>query len=146
MKKKILYSKSCVWKVWDNYTILWEYIKCVLSSLIEVVYPANQIHGEIHHFYKKRECIFNVLLEYIIIFRVKEAKGKYVGGRKSKWGVYFKLVGWLTFKEFSYPLAHTSEQPFFHQKKEKEKKSQQPFVSKLYMGWQKTWSNKRKGG
>jgi hypothetical protein len=53
-----------------NYIILREYIKCVLSSLTEVVGPTMNLISGTHNLCEKREYAFNVFLEYSIITRI----------------------------------------------------------------------------
>ena len=50
-----------------NYIIFWEYIKCVLLPLIEVMGPNINLIRETHDFCERKEYAFNVLSEYSII-------------------------------------------------------------------------------
>ena len=69
--------------MWDNYTIFWKYIKYVFPPFIEVVGLTKFIVRPII-FVKEGSTRLIYSRQYIIIFRVKEAKGKYVVGSKSK--------------------------------------------------------------
>ena len=51
----------------ENYIMLWEYIKCILPPLTEVVGPTMILISETHDFCERREYTFNVLPEYSII-------------------------------------------------------------------------------
>ena len=53
------------------YIILWEYIKCVLLPLTEVMGLTIILISGIHNFCERREYAFNVLSEYSIITHVR---------------------------------------------------------------------------
>ena len=72
MKYNVLLTCSiytCTSTSTGNNIIFWEYVKCVLSSLTEVVGATNYIYGGTHHFCKRREYTFNILPEYYITSR-----------------------------------------------------------------------------
>jgi hypothetical protein len=50
----------------ENYIILQEHIKCILTPLTEVVNPTMNLISGTHYFCERREYAFNALLEYDI--------------------------------------------------------------------------------
>ena len=53
---------------WDNYWVLSEYHKCVLSHSHIIVNSTNKIYDGTHNLCERREYAFMILPEYSIIF------------------------------------------------------------------------------